>query len=82
MLEQICSRCGENGLNCKCEMFHPNVNTMIINETLFVLSKQEVQALHDYFYHRAGWISPEFDSIVNDIIKRIDKWLKLSSLRD
>ena len=62
----ICSYCRNDFFNCRCDTFHP------IEEKVFKLNKREVEALLDYFYKRAGYISAEFDPMVLNIIKRMD----------
>ena len=65
-----CSRCGCGFLKCECESFHPNYS-----ENRFSLSDNEVLAFYNYFLKRAGYISPEFDSEVLKIIKKIENFL-------
>lgn len=95
--DSICSKCGEDGYNCKCEQFHPNlpilidINSLNLEEPtkeelkeieedeketdFFFLTNNELVALQDYFLKRAGYISHEFDSVVLDVIKKIDDYL-------
>lgn len=62
--EGICTKCRENFFNCKCSQFFPNEP--------FTLTKEEIIALKEYFYKRAGYISAEFDEVVLQVIKRLD----------
>lgn len=42
----------------------------------FILTEEEVKALYDYFYKKAGYISYEFDYLIILLIKRLDNHLK------
>lgn len=41
-----------------------------------ILSNEEIKALLEYFYKRAGYISHEFDPIVIEIIRRMENYVK------
>lgn len=71
-MKGICTRCHEDFMNCKCEQFHPSQCDIPI-KGLF-LSEDEIKALIDYFYQRAGYISPEFDPMVIAFTKRLDDY--------
>jgi len=73
MITDICSKCHEDGLHCKCDQFHPNLPNFIIQKGI-VVNENEIKSLIDYFYKRAGYISPEFDQEVLNFIKRLDNY--------
>ena len=70
--EGLCSYCYKDWMNCNCDSFHPN----LIKED-FNLTKNEIEALLEYFTERAGYISYEFDSEVHKIIRKMDNFVKV-----
>lgn len=87
-LTDLCSRCGEDGLNCKCEQFHPNIETP--HEKLsrlgihqyasppfgnieYGFTLDELQTLYHLFEHE--WISYE-NRKANEVLNKIIKIIK------
>lgn len=65
-LTDLCSKCGENGMNCKCDQFHPNI------EKEYGFTLDELKTLFHLFEHE--WISYEnvkANEVLNKIIKII-----------
>ena len=73
LLSGICTHCGQNGYDCKCDSFHPNV----IAKRVFELSLEEAMALKDFIL-KSGYISPEFHPMINDIYNRLDRFINKS----
>lgn len=67
---EVCSNCRRGFMYCRCEQYHPPITKSL------ELTEDEVCSLIDYFYHRAGYISPEFDMKVLNLIKRMDEFVK------
>lgn len=46
----------------------------ILNREEIILNKKDIETLLDYFYKRAGYISPEFDEALLELIKNLFKF--------
>ena len=42
----------------------------------FLLNGDEAWALYDYFMKRAGYVSYEFDPLIIELIKKLDKFFE------
>lgn len=61
-LSEICSKCHENGMNCHCENFHPNV------QPTYEFTIEELRALYRVLEHE---YLPYDDLEVHKVVSKI-----------
>lgn len=77
VLNELCSKCGKNGMECQCENFHPNMEGyeiyVAIDEHIFNLT--EIKAIYRTIEHQ--FISYE-DREAHEVFNRISKIIRES----